>query len=1014
MKKQLQLIFLLCFLPIGMLWAQQKNISGKVTNEDGNPLEGVTISIKGHLNALSQTSATGEYAIEANTGDVLVFASMGYANAERTIADQGTINIILTADLTNLDEVVVVGYGTQKKVNLTGAVSTINSEQLERRPIVSTSSALQGLAPGVTVTSQSGAPGGDQGQIRIRGVNSFGGSDSEPLVIIDGVAGSLDNVDANLIENISILKDAASAAIYGSRAANGVILITTKRGKDQFALNYKGYTGWQDPTFIPKVTDGATFMKVFNDANMNDNGSVIYSEKDFEEFNKLYAENPDNFDWQKGILNGSGFTHNHFVSLNAGAGKIRVAPSLGYVSQDGLIDNTGFKRYTFRNNMDINPNDKLNIRFDLSAVNSNRLQIANEGTIWNYIGRMPTNIPIRVGNGLWSEGWVKNNPVAFIEDGGNKKVNNLELLGNLSINYKPFDWLSISGMAAPRYRTRNIHEFAKAVMTYYEDGSEAGTALPSTELTESAYRYFNGSYSFQTTAQKSFNDHNFSLMLGASRETYDEKYLMGYRRDFTYDTYEVLNAGADTETKNNAGNQFQWLLVSTFGRFNYDYKGRYLLEANLRYDGSSRFAKSNRWAAFPSFSAGWRISEEPFMADLKSSINQLKLRGSWGILGNQNIGTTYQPYIETLNLGSISVGGAVDQMIALNTMANSGLLWEETTMAGLGLDASLFNNFSVTFDWYTKQTDGILMKLYVSELYGKNAPFQNAAKVQNQGWEASVRYDNQFGDFKLGIGANISDVKNKILDMKGQVSGTLLRQQEGYSINSIYGYQSDGLYQSQEEIDNGPKQFGTLKPGDIRYRDIAGDLDANGNAIPDGKITDADKTIIGSTMPRYTYGFNLDLGYKGIRFSAFLQGVAKANGYLDSHYVIPAVNSSAIKPWQLDYWSEDNRGASLPRVSVTSTNNTQNSDFWMRSASYLRLKNVQLGYEIPKSWLANSKIGGIFIYANGQNLFTKTNFYEGYDPEINYNSGAQDGVTLGSGNFYPQVKVYTFGLDFKF
>ncbi|MBV2226743.1 MAG: TonB-dependent receptor [Sphingobacterium mizutaii] len=1014
MKKQLQLIFLLCFLPIGMLWAQQKNISGKVTNEDGNPLEGVTISIKGHLNALSQTSATGEYAIEANTGDVLVFASMGYANAERTIADQGTINVILTADLTNLDEVVVVGYGTQKKVNLTGAVSTINSEQLERRPIVSTSSALQGLAPGVTVTSQSGAPGGDQGQIRIRGVNSFGGSDSEPLVIIDGVAGSLDNVDANLIENISILKDAASAAIYGSRAANGVILITTKRGKDQFALNYKGYTGWQDPTFIPKVTDGATFMKVFNDANMNDNGSVIYSEKDFEEFNKLYAENPDNFDWQKGILNGSGFTHNHFVSLNAGAGKIRVAPSLGYVSQDGLIDNTGFKRYTFRNNMDINPKDKLNIRFDLSAVNSNRLQIANEGTIWNYIGRMPTNIPIRVGDGLWSEGWVKNNPVAFIEDGGNKKVNNLELLGNLSINYKPFDWLSISGMAAPRYRTRNIHEFAKAVMTYYEDGSEAGTALPSTELTESAYRYFNGSYSFQTTAQKSFNDHNFRLMLGASRETYDEKYLMGYRRDFTYDTYEVLNAGADTETKNNAGNQFQWLLVSTFGRFNYDYKGRYLLEANLRYDGSSRFAKSNRWAAFPSFSAGWRISEEPFMADLKNSINQLKLRGSWGILGNQNIGTTYQPYIETLNLGSISVGGAVDQMIALNTMANSGLLWEETTMAGLGLDASLFNNFSVTFDWYTKQTDGILMKLYVSELYGKNAPFQNAAKVQNQGWEASVRYDNQFGDFKLGIGANISDVKNKILDMKGQVSGTLLRQQEGYSINSIYGYQSDGLYQSQEEIDNGPKQFGTLKPGDIRYRDIAGDLDANGNAIPDGKITDADKTIIGSTMPRYTYGFNLDLGYKGLRFSAFLQGVAKANGYLDSHYVIPAVNSSAIKPWQLDYWSEDNRGASLPRVSVTSTNNTQNSDFWMRSASYLRLKNVQLGYEIPKSWLANSKIGGIFIYANGQNLFTKTNFYEGYDPEINYNSGAQDGVTLGSGNFYPQVKVYTFGLDFKF
>lgn len=1014
MKKQLHLIFLLCVLPFGMLWAQQKNISGKVTTEDGVPIPGVTISIKGHLNALTQTDGEGTYSVEANTGDILLFASMGYANAERTVGDQNTMNVMLQDDQTNLDEVVVVGYGTQKKVNLTGAVSTVSAEQLEKRPVVSTSNALQGIAPGVTVTSQSGAPGGDAGQIRIRGINSFGGSDSQPLVMIDGVAGSMDNVDANLIESISILKDAASAAIYGSRAANGVILITTKRGKDQFGVTYRGYTGWQEATFIPEVTDGNTFMKVFNDANMNDNGSVIYSEKDFEDFNRLYAENADNFDWQKAILNGSGFTHNHFVSMNAGAGKIRVAPSLGYVSQDGLINNTGFKRYTFRNNMDINPSDKLNIRFDLSAINTNRLQIANEGTVWNYLGRMPTNIPIRVANGLWSEGWVKNNPVAFIEDGGNRKVNNLELIGNLSINYKPFDWLSISGMAAPRYRTRNIHDFSNAVMTYYEDGNEAGTAAPSTELTESAYRYFNGSYLFQTTAQKSFNDHNLTLMVGASRETYDEKYLMGYRRDFTYDTYEVLNAGANTETKDNAGNQFQWLLVSTFGRFNYDYKGRYLLEANLRYDGSSRFSKANRWAAFPSFSAGWRISEEPFMENLRSQINQLKIRGSWGKLGNQNIGTTYQPYIETLELDGISLGGVVNQMIGLNTMANPNLLWEETTMSGLGLDATLFNHFTFTFDWYKKHTDGILLKLYIPELHGKAKPFQNAAKVQNQGWEASLRYDNQFGDLKLGIGANISDVRNKILDMNGMVDGTLLRQQEGYAINSIFGYQSDGLYQSQEEIDNGPTQFGALKPGDIRYKDIAGDFDEAGNAIPDGRITDADKVIIGSTMPRYTYGFNLDLGYKGVRLSAFLQGVAKADGYLNSHYVIPAVSSSAIKPWQLDYWTEENRDASLPRVSITSTNNTQNSDFWMRSAAYLRLKNLQLGYEIPKSWLGNSKIGGIFIYANGQNLFTKTNFYEGYDPEINYNAGANDGVSLGAGNFYPQVKVYTFGLDFKF
>lgn len=991
------------------------DVSGTVKNSNGEPVPGATVVVKGTTNGIV-TDFDGNYNLKDVPSDAtLIFSFVGMKSQEVAVAGKNNISVVLQEETIGIEEVVAIGYGTQKKVNLTGSVSSIGAERLERRPIISTSATLQGIAPGVTVTSQSGAPGGDGGQIRIRGINSFGGSDCSPLILVDGIAiGSLDMVDANLIESISVLKDAASAAIYGSRAANGVILVTTKRAtKEKFSVNYRGYIGKQEATDIPKVTDGETFMNVFNVANMNDNGYNLYSDAEIAEFKEKYAVDPSNYDWQSAILSGSGFTHNHFVSLMANSEKIHVMPSFSYSSQDGIIKNTGFERYVFRNNMDITPNDKLSIKVDLSFSNSDRLQIASESDVWNYLGRMPTNIPIRR-NGLWSEGWVKINPVGLIEDGGNRKTNNLEFLGNLSVDLKPVNWITLTGVFAPRYRTRNVHTFSKSVMTYNDDGTEAGAAYTYTDLTETAYRYFFGNYQFFANATKEYKDHSFGLMLGTSRETYDEKYLMGYRRDYTYDTYEVLAAGADNETKDNNGTQAQWILVSGFGRFNYDYKDRYLFEANLRYDGSSRFSSDNRWATFPSFSAGWRISEEPFMEKTKEYINHMKLRASWGMLGNQNIGSSYYPYISQLAVGSVSMGKQIYQLVALNDMANPDLKWEETQMTGVGIDVNLFNHFTFTGDWYIKDTDGILLTLYTSQLTGLNAPYQNAAKVRNAGWEFGATYDNQWGDFKFSAELNFSDVKNEITDMRGQTSGTLLRQQEGYAVNSIYGYISDGLYQSQDEINAGPAQFGTLHPGDVKYKDIAGAFDENNNPIPDGKITDEDKTIIGSTIPRYTYGMNLNLAWKGIKLNAFFQGVGKVDGYLSSHYVIPCANSSAIKTWQLDYWAEDNRDAAFPRPSITSTNNTQDSDYWMRSASYMRLKNIQLGYDIPKKLLKGCGISNLYVYANAQNLLTITNFWNGYDPEINYNAGATDGVSLGSGAYYPQVKVFSFGVDLKF
>ncbi|MBD8489158.1 TonB-dependent receptor [Echinicola sp. CAU 1574] len=995
--------------------AKEELVHGKVTDaETGEALVGVTVRLKG-TSIGTATDIEGNFTLKAPSGATMLFTYIGYQAQELPIGSQREFSISLVMETTGMNEFVVVGYGRQLKEQLTGSISKIEAKQLEERPVVSTSAALQGLAPGVTVTQQTGAPGADGGQIRIRGINSFGGSDSSPLILIDGVAGNLNMIDVNQIESISVLKDAASAAIYGSRAANGVVLVTTKRASaDKFALNYKTYVGKSEATFIPKVTDGLTFMEVFNEANNNDYGYPLYSEDEINDFQSKYAENPDNYDWQQAILNGSGLTQNHFLSLMANSDKIYVMPSISYTDQQGIIENTGFKRIIVRNNMDIKPSDMLAIKFDMSFNNSDRKQIAHEGDIWNYLGRMPTNIPIKRA-GQWSEGWVNVNPVAQIAEGGNERTNNIELIGNLTVDVKPLEWLTLTGKMAPRYRTRNTHEFSKSIMTYNDDGSESGAAYTFTSLTETAYRYYFENYQFLTHAEKYWKNHHFKLLLGTSKESYDQKYLMGYRRDYTYDTYEVLAAGADDATKDNNGTHAQWVLVSGFGRLNYDFKDRYLFEANFRYDGSSRFSPENRWAAFPSFSAGWLLSEEPFMAGTRHFIDQIKIRGSWGQLGNQNIGSSYYPYMETLAVGSISMAEQIHQLVTLNTMSNPDLRWEETTVTDIGLDISLFDDhFSLTADWYKKVTDGILLTLYTSQLTGLNAPYQNAAVVENKGWELGANYDKQWGDFDLNLGFNLADVKNKITDMRGQTSGTLLRQEEGFAINSIYGYVADGLYQSQEEIDAGPTQFGTLQPGDIRYRDIAGDFDENNNPIPDGKINDDDKVMIGNTIPRYTYAMNLNLGWKGIKLYALFQGVGKVDGYLNSHYVIPAVNSSAVKTWQLDYWTADNTDAAFPRLSTTSTNNTQNSTYWMKSASYLRLKNLQVGYELPKKWLEKLKVDNVYLYANGQNLFTKTDFWQGYDPEVNYNANASAGVSLGSGAYYPQVKMYSLGLDIKF
>lgn len=1001
---------------LNVVAASLKPVKGKVVDRFNNPLPGATIQVT-HSPEKTITDVDGNFNFETIEDAELIVSYIGFRTLKLKTAGENFIHVVLDEDSQLLNDVVVVGYSTNKKVNLSGSVSSLNSEKLASRRVSNVSSALQGMAAGVTVTTQSGEPGGNGGHIRIRGIGTFGGDSAAPLVLVDGVEGTIDEVDPNIIESVSVLKDAASASIYGSRAANGVILVTTKRGgsQDKFSISYKGYFGFQGATMLPQKVDALEYMQLENVAAGNDGSDLPYSDEYIREYVAGMATDPDiypNTDWQDLILTENGFNHGHTLTLTSSSERIKTLTSIGYLDQTGIVVNSSYRKISVRNNMDIKLSDRLDMKFDIQVSNANKNSSPYEGHAFNYMNTRTPNIVNQFTTGLYNgaNGLMGNNPVLLLREGGIVKNNVIRATMAMALTYKILDGWNVSVQATPRYITKNNHNYKNSVTTYGDP--EGTTSFKSGEtynsLTESAYRYFYWNTQALTNYEKQLDDHYFKVMAGMECQTYTEKTLSAYRQVFNFPQYDQIDAG-NIENMNNGGGEYQWAINSFFGRLNYNYKERYLVEANIRTDGSSRFAEGNRYGVFPSFSAAWRISEEPFMESIRDRVDNLKLRASWGKLGNQNIGSSYYPTTQQLSTGSISMGGNLYTTSAVTSLSNRDLTWETSTMTDLGIDLSLFGCINITADWYRKITDGILMKLDIPNHIGMGAPFQNAGKVRNQGWELSVGYSKKLTrDFSLDAALTLSDVKNTITDMRGtsSTSGDI-RNQEGSSINSIYGLICDGFINSQEEADeinaNCP-QFGTtVYPGDLKYRNVSGD----------NKITTDDKTIIGSTVPRYSYSFNLGVGYKGIRLSAFLQGVGKADGYLNSYYVMPCYQGGTYRKEHLDYWTEQNHDASTPRLSYKSSNNTYTSSFWMKSAAYLRLKNLQLGYDLPSRMKAIG-LKSAYIYANAENLLTFTDFWDGYDPEVNYNASATDGVSLGAANNYPQTKAFTFGVDIKF
>lgn len=1001
---------------------QTVEVSGIVTDESGEPVIGAGIIISGTTTGVT-TNLDGRFSIKVKPGTILEVSSLGMTTRAVTVqSGKDYYEVTLSSDTNFLEEVVVVGYDVQKKVNLTGSVSTVSTESFVNRPIAQASSALQGMAAGVTVTTQSGEPGSDGGTIRVRGLGTFGGSSAEPLVLIDGVEGNMNALDVSLIDKITVLKDAASSAIYGNRAANGVILITTKRAsKDHSSVTYRGYAGWQEPTNVTETVTPEEYMLLRREADMNDGKSSIYTDDYIAAYRANNAIDPDGYpitDWKGRILTGAGFTHGHSLSLSAGTEKIRVMTSLGYMSQNGIVKYTGYERYSVRNNMDVELNSKLHMKFDLALTYGHKEKNPGQSTLFT---QMNVSDPLNLTQ--WSTGGYPMltggsvNSLPYLDgQGGNNKSNTYRLNGNFTLTFDPLSWFTLEGTVSPRYVMSESHVF-KDRIEYWSDAF--GTVSSSSNvvhnsLTESCTRSFYGNYYAKMILHRSFaNTHNVRLLLGTSYEDWTQRTLSASRQDYAYPQYDVISAGADDETKDNDGKVYQYAYGSLFGRLNYNYKERYLFEANLRYDGSSRFAKENRWAPFISYSAAWRVTEEPWMSSFKSTLTELKVRASYGTLGNQNISSSYYPTSQNLALGSLSVNEAIQPIATLTTLANPDLTWETSSMYDVGIDFSLWNKLSVTADWYHKTTEGILMKLDIPATIGLGAPYQNAGSVRNVGWEAAVSYNDAVGDFHWGVDANLSDVHNRILNMNGTTTGGsdgLLINEEGQEINSIRGLTCLGMVRTQEEADIVNKklpQYNTiLKPGDLYYADWN----------KDGKVDDNDKHVIGGTIPHYTYGITLNFGWKGMNLSAFFQGVGKVDSYLSGYYVMPCYQGGTFRKEHLDRWTPDTPDGRFPRLTYTDADiNQKPSTFWLADASYCRLKNLQLSYSLPAKLVGKAKIGSVMFFANAQNLLTFTKFWQGYDPELAYDGSATDGVSIGMvASNYPQVRTYTFGVDIKF
>ena len=1067
--KRISILFLLILaITTNMIYAQNTDIiSGRVSSSIGEPMIGASVMVKGTTNG-TITDLDGNFKVEASSTATLIISYVGYVTQEVQIAGRKAVNITLKEDTGLLEEIVVVGFGTQKKVNLTGAVGLADAESLKERPVLNATQALQGLVPGLQITQTNGTLG-DTPTINIRGTGTIGeGSSGSPLILIDGMEGDLNMINPQDIASVSVLKDAASSSIYGSRAPFGVILITTKTGsKDKISINYNNSFRWASPIKMMKMMNSVNFASFLNDAMTNSGRSpqfVLDHVNRMEDYMNavpcgpgqrrkvdgtiIYAIDPDvNGQWLDGYANGidnvnifdeiykgTTFNQEHNFSASGGNDRINYYVSFNYMHQDGFmkIGNDDLKRYNTTTKLNITLTDwlKLNLSTRFTRQDYEHPFFMDNWEYYELVGRSSwPNIPLYDRNGYYFN--APSVPLKLAEQGSKMRQTD-NLYQQVGFMIEPIkNWVTHINF---NYRINNVFNRSQQFAIYNHDinGEPYSSDLTSgigEDISKENY------YNFEVYSEytHSFKEkHNLHVLVGSQIEDFKRQTHNLYRDGIILnskpevDLTTGLGSNGSVVSPTVGGQRSEWGLVGFFGRLNYDFEGKYLFEGNLRYDGSSRFRKNNRWKLFPSFSLGWNIAREEFFIPLQDVVGMLKLRASYGTLGNQNTNNWYQTY-QTIKL-NIAGGTWLQNGIKPNTssapsLVSTELTWETVETYNIGLDWALFNNrLTGSFDYFVRNTNNMVGKSpELPAILGTDVPVTNNTNLRTSGWELNIGWQDRLSN-GLSYSATflLSDSRTKITKYPNNPTGLIESYIAGRYTNEIWGYETYGIARSDEEMQEhlanvDQSSIGSnWAAGDVMYKDLNGDgvVNTGGNTVDNP----GDRSIIGNSTPRYNFGLTLDAAWKGFDFSVFFQGIGKRDYWLDGPYFWGANGGmwqSAGFKEHWDFWRGENDplGANLnayyPRASFDGGKNQQRQSGYLQNAAYIRMKNIQLGYTLPQQWISKAGMSSVRLYISGDNLLTISDITGVFDPETL-------GGDWGDGKLYPLCKTISVGLNVNF
>ena len=1012
-----------------------KVVTGTIVDPSGMPVIGANVMVKGTTNG-TITDMDGKFSLEVEEGATLQISYIGYANQEIKVGNQKTLSIALKEDAEALDELVVVGYGTQKKVNLTGAVAQVSGEVMKDRQVSNVGQALQGTIGNLVITT-TGDPGGvgTPASYNIRGFTSINGG--SPLFVVDGIPNeNIDNINPADIESVSVLKDAASSAIYGARAAYGVILITTKKGSaKKTTVSYSGMIAISQPTKLPKQANSLQFAETYNEAARNSGLSDPFSEEYLQRITQYMTDpnsvpvttadptNPNiygfenanaNTNWFKEYLKSNTFSHKHDVNVSGGNKSITYFMSLGYYDQNGILryGDENYKRINTTSNLHAEPLDwlrfDLRMRYSRSNTDNPYPYTANNGNWFHFIGTRQPIWPVKNPDGNFS---LISNINTFFNNARDKLTNNdLWLTGAVEI--EPIkDWkinvdYTFNSLHSNQLSQENpiyAYQIDGTKYPYYTNSSVAESAVMDTYNSVNAY----------TSYTKQIDKHSIYVLLGQQVELAKFYTLSGSRRDLISES--IPSMGVATGTQTTSDSKSEWATVGTFMRVNYNFDEKYLIEFNARYDGTSRFPKNNRFGLFPSVSIGYNLAKEEFFTVPENLISDLKVRMSYGSLGNQSVANYI--YFATVPINTqlgYLLNNERPNYLGAPGLVSEDITWETSNTLDVGLDASLFNKrLNLTFDWYSRKTLNMLGPANaLPSVLGASVPLTNNADLRTNGFELSVGWKDYVNkDFQYNISLVLSDYVSKVTKYNNP-TGLLSTYYEGQTIGEYWGYETNGLIQTEEQLNQLCDQslfYGNWNLGDVSYKDQNGDGIINyGDNTKDNH---GDLKIIGNNTPRFQFGLTTGFNWKNLDVSLFFQGVAKRDLWLDGTMFYGLTGGYGSQVWEstLDYWSSNNTDAYFPRPYHTSeiNKNRQVSDQYLQNAAYVRLKNMQIGYTLPHSILSKCKLSRLRLFLTGENLFTISGINENFDPEV-----ATGG--WGSGKIYPLMRTFSCGINLEF